>query len=336
MPHDLFANTRCAERHAVVAFGEALVRLSTGHRALRDANNFHVDVGGSELNVLTALAQLGHTVRWVSAVAADPLGQRIIEHASKYGVVVCATLVDHVRTPLYFAELGSPPRPTSVTYDRGGSAFTCPPAMTYDWSSLLADAGWFHSTGITLALGPDARAATEEAYEQARQVSVPTSFDLNHRDQLWSWPDALPHYQRVLASTQLLFASRHDLQMLTQTTKEGHDLMDTACRQFGLRGIVLRTSSPTREGAVSVHTTVGIDGVYVTSDPYVAIPVDPVGSGDAATAALLAAGLQGEDLDVMAERASWACADKLTMPGDTWLTASFTGSPSTSSRLVVR
>ncbi|MGE3842604.1 MAG: sugar kinase [Vicinamibacterales bacterium] len=320
----------------VVAFGEVLVRLSSGHRRLRDANYLQIDVGGSELNVLTALSQLGHPGRWVTAVAGDELGQRVIEHASKFGVDVRATTVRHARTPLYFAELGSPPRPTSITYDRGGSAFTVESAVTCDWRTQLADARWFHSSGITLALSPHACAATTAAYETARCAAIPTSFDLNHRDQLWSWSEALPHYQQVLSTTQLLFASTPDLQKLTRTTKEDYDLMDTARRQFGLRGIVLRTTEPTSGGTVTVHTSVGIDGAYATSNRYVAVPVDPVGSGDAATAAVLAAGLAGEELAVIAERASWACADKLTMPGDTWWTASFTGAPSASSRLVVR
>ncbi len=46
--------------------------------------------------------------------------------------------------------------------------------------------------------------------------------------------------------------------------------------------------------------------------------VDAFGGGDAALGALLAALLNGEELDRAIDRAAWACAFQHTTPGDAW------------------
>lgn len=328
--------TRGSNGGPVVAFGEALVRLSSGHRRLVDAATLSIDVGGSELNVLTALGQLGHRGRWVTALAPDELGRRIREHARRYGVETATAAEAAGRTPLYFAEVGAPPRPTAVHYDRAGSALAQARAEDFAWDVLLHEARWFHSTGITLALGPGPRAAAASGFDRARRMSLPTSFDLNHRHRLWSWEEALPHYREVLLLTDVLFASPHDLRALTGSSAVGRDLMERATAQYGLRVVVMRTGEPAPAGGTMVRTLVLADGEYAESEPYTTVPVDPFGGGDAATAAFLAAALQGEDVPVAADRASWACAEKQSMPGDTWLTQPFTGAPTSAARAVLR
>lgn len=327
---------RGSEARPVVAFGEALVRLSSGHRRLRDAASLAIDVGGSELNVLTALGQLGHRGRWITALSPDDLGRRILEHARLHGVELAPAAGGAGRTPLYFVEMGAPPRPTTVHYDRAGSALACSRAEDFAWDVLLDQARWFHSTGITLALGPGPRAAAVSGFDRARRMSLPTSFDLNHRHRLWSWEEALPHYREVLLLTDVLFASPQDLRALTGTSAEGRGLIESAATQYGLQVVVMRTSEPAPAGGTTVRTRVLADGEYAESEPYTTVPVDPLGGGDAATAAFLAAALQGEDLAVAADRASWACAEKQSMPGDTWITQPFTGPPENTARAVLR
>lgn len=327
---------RGSDARPVVAFGEALVRLSSGRRRLRDAVNFSIDVGGSELNMLTALGQLGHRGRWVTALAPDDLGTRILEHARRFGVEPVTAGVAAGRTPLYFVEIGASPRSTVVHYDRAGSALAHSKAEDFAWDVLLQGAGWFHTTGITLALGPGPRAAVVAGLDRARRMTLPTSFDLNHRDRLWSWDEALPHYREVLHLTDVLFASPQDLRALTGSSAEGRDLMKDTTTQFGMRVVVMRSAEPAVGGGATVRTLVLADDVYVGSEPYTTLPVDPLGGGDAATAAFLAAVLQSEDLTVAVDRASWACADKQSMPGDTWITKPFTGTPASTTRSVLR
>lgn len=326
-----------SEDREVVALGEGLVRLSTGHRSLQDASGLALDVGGSELNVLTALAQMGWRSRWITAVGGDGLSQRIIGHARRFGVTVNATTIGASRTPLYFAEAGAPPRPTSITYDRTGSAMSSLMGGEFDWKQLLSRAAHFHCSGITLALGAGAQRAALVAYTQAKRAAVPTSFDLNHRFRMWNWDDAVDHYRAVLNQTDTLFASPHDLQALTGSTLEGFDLMRQARDAFDLRTLVMRTSTPEAHNtATAIVTHVLEEDQLATSGSYVAVPVDALGGGDAATAAFLGTRLSGESLQTAAERASWACAEKLSMPGDTWITTPFEGMPITRPKAVLR
>lgn len=64
---------------------------------------------------------------------------------------------------MYFVEHGSEPRPTKVLYDRKGSAFSELRPEEFDWGAILADTKVFHTTGVTLALGPATRRAVAEA-----------------------------------------------------------------------------------------------------------------------------------------------------------------------------
>lgn len=59
----------------VVAFGEIMLRLSPPqHQTLTQATQLDCQFGGSELNVLSTLGQLGHKVSIVSAIPDNDLG----------------------------------------------------------------------------------------------------------------------------------------------------------------------------------------------------------------------------------------------------------------------
>lgn len=60
----------------VVSLGEILLRLSPPqYQTLTQATSLECQFGGSELNVLSTLAQLGHKVSLISAIPANDLGR---------------------------------------------------------------------------------------------------------------------------------------------------------------------------------------------------------------------------------------------------------------------
>lgn len=72
--------------NTVTCFGELLLRLSPPDRhLLAQAQSLELVVGGAEANVASALAALGHGVRFASVAADNPLGER----ALAAGVPVC-------------------------------------------------------------------------------------------------------------------------------------------------------------------------------------------------------------------------------------------------------
>ena len=64
------------------------------------------------------------------------------------------------RCGIYFLEHGSAQRPSKVVYDRAGSGMTDLAPGMLPWADALADASWFHTTGITPALSASAAEAT--------------------------------------------------------------------------------------------------------------------------------------------------------------------------------
>src|SRR5687768_10162936 len=137
----------------LVTFGEAMVRLTPpGSQRLEQAHSFDVHVGGGELNVAVAAARLGVSTRWVSRLSENALGRMIANRAREQDVDVRVEWVAQDRVGLYFAELGAAPRASSVLYDRAASAISKVTPGTVDWTSVFADARWFHVSGITPAL----------------------------------------------------------------------------------------------------------------------------------------------------------------------------------------
>ena len=65
-------------------------------------------------------------------------------------------------------------------------------AGDFDWPDILADADWFHVTGITPALSRSAADAAIEAAAAARTAGAKVSVDLNFRKKLWNYGAKAP------------------------------------------------------------------------------------------------------------------------------------------------
>jgi 2-dehydro-3-deoxygluconokinase len=299
-------------RHAVVALGEAMLRLTTrlGDR-LDQAAELEVQVAGSEANVAVGLAQLGVDVAWLSRLPATPLGRRVAADLARAGVDV-----EHVRWAsaearigVFFAEAGVEPRATRVWYDRRGSAFTEMAPDELD-AGVLAGAAWALVSGITPALGPVSHALAERFVAQARAQGARLCIDVNYRAQLWSPADARGALEPLLRQAELVVCARADAE-----------------RVFGLEGTdeaiarALRTRCCPEADALVLTLgergciAVDGDGEVLVQAAIPATVVDPFGTGDAFVAGLLWGLLRG-DLPSALARATAVAALKCTLRGD--------------------
>ena len=179
------------ESPLIVSLGEAMIRLSPRRPIpLEHGTEFEVHVAGSELNLLITAAALGARGRWLTRLPGNKLGEIIRRHACSNNVEVVAVEEDGARAGLFFFELGVPPRPSAVIYDRMDSAASHLTSVEFVWDEVLSDAAAAHVTGITCALGKGPFAATLAFLESAKRLGVMTSFDMNHRSQLWSIDEA--------------------------------------------------------------------------------------------------------------------------------------------------
>lgn len=293
----------------VTAFGEVMLRLSVpaGER-LSMANALSVTPAGAESNVLGALAQLGHSSGFVTALPDNPPGQRALYDLRAAGVDFSNVIWrGSGRVGLIFAELAVPPRATQVVYDRAGS---CAAGLTVDdlpWDYLMATK-IHHATGITLAVSASLSDCVREARAAAIQAGAAFSFDVNYRSRLWSPEQAAPLVMEMAEAADILFCKHEDALLLFGCTGNP----ESACRQLA-----------SMTAARWVVMTAGADGVYgcfngeVLHQPARRVTIlDRVGAGDALAAGVLHAWLRGQPLADALRAGSTLAALALSQFGD--------------------
>ena len=194
---------------SVVAFGEAMLRLSApGRELLGRTRSLDVHVGGAESNVAAALARLGTPSAWASVLPGNPLGHRVECAVAATGVDTSAVrFTEDGRVGLYFVEFGSAPRPTTVWYDRADSAFAQAAAFE---PAQLDGAHYAVISGITPALSDRAREANLAFAAEARARDVAVVLDVNYRSRLWEPEPALAGIEALVREARIVVCSARD------------------------------------------------------------------------------------------------------------------------------
>jgi 2-dehydro-3-deoxygluconokinase len=235
------------------------------------------------------------------------------------------------RIGIYFVETGASQRPSSVVYDRAHSALSELEAEGIPWNDVLSGASWFHTSGITPALGKGAAASTKAALATARKSGARVSFDINFRRKLGSEEEAARLLRPLMQYVQVLIANEHHLTSILGIPREHVD--DANSRR---QGDVLRTMA---ERVVAEH---GVEQVAITQREnlsasangwsavlydaasktlhrgprYLVQLVDRIGGGDAFAAGLIFAQMAGRSAEQALRFAIAAGALKLTVVGD--------------------
>ncbi|MEE2035275.1 carbohydrate kinase family protein [Rhodococcus chondri] len=246
--------------HALVV-GEALVDIV--HRGGDDPVEH---VGGSPLNVAVGLGRLGRTVHFMTRLAADERGRRIIEHLDSSGVHLTPGSAAASRTATAKAVLDPEGR---ATYE-----------FDIDWHPVVppptVDALLIHTGSIATVLEPGCDTVAELVAQQSATSTV--SFDPNIRPALIADEQrGRARIEHLVGLSDIVKASDEDLAWFAP----GQDPVVTA-REWLSRGpaIVAVTRGSGGALAMSAAGTVDIPAVQVDV-------VDTVGAGDAFTAGLL-------------------------------------------------
>jgi len=172
----------------VVTFGEIMLRLTPPDtRRFSQAASFDVIYGGGESNVAVSLANYGVPVSFVTRLPDNDIGECALMELRKRGVLTDDIIRGGERLGIYFLEIGAVSRGSKVVYDRAHSGMATIEKGMVDWETVLADADWFHWTGITPALSQGAADACLEAIQTANKLGVTVSTDLNYRKKLWKY-----------------------------------------------------------------------------------------------------------------------------------------------------
>jgi len=303
----------------VVAFGELLLRLSPpGEQRLFESPELHTFFGGAEANVAVALSHLGLEADYVTRLPEGPLGDAALAALRREGVGTASILRGGARMGIYFVEPGADLRTMRVVYDRTGSALAQIDPGEIDWTRVLAGAAWFHSTGITPALGDGPTAELARGIASARAAHVPVSFDLNYREALWRGRDPRGLIEPLARQADVLIGNRDAVRALLGVEAAGDALGPLLSERYGSRVVAItqREILGAREHAWSATLYDAATGSLARSRRHVVQVVDRVGGGDSFAAGLIAALLGAQTPAAALDFAVAAGALKLAVPGD--------------------
>lgn len=316
----------------VVTFGEIMLRLSPpGFERFLQSPALIATFGGAEANVAVGLAQFGLDSWYVTRLPQHAIGEAAIKALRAEGVRTEAIVRGGPRVGIYFTESGASQRASVVIYDRAHSAVSEMAPGDVDWARLFDGAAWFHLTGITPALGPNAEASARAAIAAAREAGVKVSLDLNFRKKLWSEREAQAVMPSLVRDAHVLIANEEDLQAMlgvevANTEVAGGRLdvdayraaAERVAREFGVTfvAITLRESLSASDNGWSAVLWDAASKTFHRSQRYTVRLVDRIGGGDSFAAGLIYALVSGRAPDAALRFAVAASALKQTIPGD--------------------
>jgi 2-dehydro-3-deoxygluconokinase len=290
----------------LVTLGEVLLRLAIPSPGrFETARSLDVQIGGAEANVAAACARLGLHAAWISALPANPWGDRVRRELTGHGVDCSyVRMIPGARLAIYFLEYGAAPRPVRVLYDRRDSAFARLTADEIDWTPVR-DARVVHLTGITPALGPASRRLAERALAEASTVS----FDLNYRAALWTPAEARAFAVHALPPARYVFVGLEEARTVFELDGPPERIVEALARHAAKATVTVLMGDA---GSLTLD-----GGRLVRPRPRIRVDVvDPVGAGDAFVAGFLWAALRGRDIQETVDTAAAVAALKCSMWGD--------------------
>ena len=324
------------KRQKIVTFGELLLRFSKlDHLRLTQGDMFTSKYGGSEANVAVSLAAQGEDVTYITRLPDTPVGHAGAMCLAQLGVDISRVLYGGQRIGTYYFEPAAGMRAAKVVYDRANSAYYDLKPGMIPWREILKDCDYFHVSGITAAISPQASEATFEALDIADELGVTICFDINYRKNLWKYgADPRKTLQRMLSRCDMMFGDAIEFEWISQHPQPPFTATDSnfkmqipeyrewfdelhaqypRCQQWlmGMRNIVDSNH----------HTLTALlftDGQLLEA-PIIDIPdvVDPVGVGDAFMGGFLhAINIFPGDREKQLNYSLAAASLKNTIPGD--------------------
>ena len=308
----------------VVTFGEVLMRLSPeGNKKFIQSNTLEFYFGGTEINVGISIANFGGTVKHITCISNDFIGDTAIAYLNKFDVDTSSIVRSNRPLGVYFLEVGAVMRPSSISYNRSHSAFSEIQPSMINWEESLKDSEWFHWTGITPALSQGSLDALREGLKLARKKGITVTADPTYRSGLWKYgQDPKEALSELLEYSTIYVGGINEINEVlgANYTYSNEDFIE-ASKQLMIRFPSIekvfdkiRTSVNSSWHKIRARMWNGKD-FRETVDLDITHIVDRIGTGDAFAAGLIYGLQQFDDFKAM-EFASAACALKHTYEGD--------------------
>ena len=308
----------------IITFGEVLMRLSPlGNKKFIQANTLEFYFGGTELNVGLSIANFGGSVKHITCISDDFIGDTAIAYLNKFDLDTTAIVRSNRPLGVYFLEVGAVMRPSSISYNRSHSAFSGIKPEMVNWETSLKNGSWFHWTGITPALTQGSFDTLREGLKLANKKGMQVSADPTYRSGLWQYG-----VDSKQALTELLHYSTVFIGGINEMNEVLGENYGYSNEEFIEASKKLMVAFPSINKVFDkIRTSINASWHKIrarmwngkefreTEDLDITHIVDRIGTGDAFAAGLIY-GLQQYDDYKSMEFASAACALKHTYQGD--------------------
>ena len=262
----------------IVALGEVVADIYRDESTSESELPFTARPGGAPANVAVAAARLGEEAAFAGSVGEDLFGDFILRALEAEGVDTTAVrrCEPPTRTSLAFVEI-------SEDGDRSFTFYRSDPAADEllgpeDVSDELLSGASFVNFGSILLIKEPGRSAIHRAAKLARDMNIPTAFDVNFREHLW------PSVEAARETVDPLFD-------LSTVVKLGDDELSPL---LGVEDVEEAAEILIGRGITLVLISRGAEGAfYATREFGSSVPafevevVDATGAGDAFFAASL-------------------------------------------------
>lgn len=306
-----------SKKYDLIGFGEAMVRFnSPEHVRLEQATSLNLAIAAAELNVCVNTSTLGLKTKWVSKLVDTWSAKYVVNKGREHNVNMDDVIVAdydgcgrEARNGLCFVEVGIGPRASRQIYDRGHSAISQIQAEEIDWKPIFEETGWYHTTGITCAISPEAAEECVRSLKIAKEYGVTTSFDLNFRSTLWSPEQAQAAMAKAMPYIDVLIGNEEDFETMLgikadETTKtyskldpmNYKEVAMKVCEKYPNIKTVGTTLREVKTATINDwRTVVYHNGEYFVSRKYENLEIyDRTGGGDSFASGLVYALISGE------------------------------------------
>ncbi|RXG28224.1 sugar kinase [Leeuwenhoekiella palythoae] len=308
----------------IITFGEVLLRLSPAeNRKLTQAKSLDFFFGGTEMNVGASLAVLGESVKHITAVSDDLVGEAALASMRHYGLDVAD--VQKVAHPMgqYILEVGSGMRSSQIAYNRLNGSFANIQPENIAWDTIFENAQFFHWTGITPAISEAAYQALKAGLVSAKERGLQITADPAYRSNLWQYGRKGQEVLKELVSLSTIFIGGvNEINEILGTSygldKDG--FIAASKKLIEECPSITQIFDKIRTGMSAswqkIYGRAWVDNTYFeTSELEITQVVDRIGTGDAYAAGLIY-GLLHFDAEKALNFANAACALKHTILGD--------------------
>lgn len=199
----------------------------------------------------------------------------------------------------------------------------------YDWEHIMQNAGHFHFTGITPALGENIAEICLNACITAKKLGLTVSCDLNYRKNLWTRSEAKATMEKLLTYVDVLIANEEDAADVLDIHASDTDIISGKLNKAGYIEVADKISKKYNIDTVAITLRKSISAsdndwsallynsgkAYFSKEYHIHI-VDRVGGGDSFGAGLIYALQSGFDNRQAIEYAAAASCLKQTIEFD--------------------